>query len=134
MTKKRKQSKKAKSSKRTKGPAQPDEETDTATISTPAVGQQEVLTVETKETSRASVEVPGNTVVELPTAETKLVVTRSAEARAAIKAGIAANRAIGSPSRPQLEAVFGKAGYLLTWPKRTEKFGITPETFQAALL
>jgi hypothetical protein len=29
--------------------------------------------------------------------------------------------------------VFGQKGYLLTWPKRTEKFGITPETFQAAL-
>jgi hypothetical protein len=29
--------------------------------------------------------------------------------------------------------VFGEAGYLLMWPKRTEKFGITPETFQAAL-
>jgi hypothetical protein len=29
--------------------------------------------------------------------------------------------------------VVGEKGYLLTWPKRTEKFGITPETFQAAL-
>jgi hypothetical protein len=29
--------------------------------------------------------------------------------------------------------VFGKAGYLLTWPQRIAKFGITPETFQAAL-
>jgi hypothetical protein len=27
----------------------------------------------------------------------------------------------------------GKAGHLLTRPKRTEKFGITPETFQVAL-
>jgi hypothetical protein len=26
-----------------------------------------------------------------------------------------------------------RRGYLLTWPKRTERFGITPETFQAAL-
>jgi hypothetical protein len=39
----------------------------------------------------------------------------------------------GRPSKEQLILVFGKVGYLLTWPKRTEKFGITPETFQAAL-
>jgi hypothetical protein len=39
----------------------------------------------------------------------------------------------GRPSKENLTLVFGKAGYLLTWPKRTEKFGITPETFQAAL-
>ena len=39
----------------------------------------------------------------------------------------------GRPTRQQLTQVFGQKGYLLTWPKRTEKFGITPETFQAAL-
>ena len=39
----------------------------------------------------------------------------------------------GRPTKEQLILVFGKAGYLLSWPKRTERFGITPETFQAAL-
>jgi hypothetical protein len=39
----------------------------------------------------------------------------------------------GRPTKQQLNLVFGKAGYLLTWPKRTERFGITPETLQAAL-
>jgi hypothetical protein len=47
-------------------------------------------------------------------------------------AGRAAHRRAGFPTRQQLTMVFGERGYFLTWPKRTEKFGITPETFQAA--
>jgi hypothetical protein len=39
----------------------------------------------------------------------------------------------GRPTKAQLILVFGPKGYLMTWPKRTEKFGITPEAFQAAL-
>jgi hypothetical protein len=41
---------------------------------------------------------------------------------------------VGRPTQAQVVFVIGKVGYLLTWPKRTEKFGITPETFQAALV
>ena len=29
--------------------------------------------------------------------------------------------------------MFGTKGYTMTWAQRTERFGITPETFQAAL-
>jgi hypothetical protein len=138
MTKKSKQSKKStKNSKRTKGMAQPEDETDTATTSTTAVGQPEVVTIETQEAAGAPVEVPVKTVVETPaetpTAVTKPVVTRSAEARAAMAAGRTAHQRAGFPTRQQLTLVFGERGYFLTWPKRTEKFGITPETFQAAL-
>ena len=124
-------------SMRTKPPAPPQEEPDTASTSTLAVGQQEVATVETQQAADAAVEVPVKPVVETPaetpTAVTKPIVTRSPEARAAMAAGRAAHRASGSPSRQQLEAVFGKAGYFLTWPKRTERFGIRPGDFQAAL-
>ena len=51
----------------------------------------------------------------------------------AIKEGLRLHQIAGRPSKAQLILVFGEAGYLLTWPKRTEKFGITPETFQIAL-
>ena len=138
MSKKQKQSRKTtKSSKRTKGLAQPEDETDTASTSTPAVGQQEVATVETQHAVGATAEVPvknvAETPAETPTAVTKPVVTRSPEARAAMAAGRAAHQRAGFPTRQQLALVFGEKGYFLTWPKRTEKFGITPETFQAAL-
>jgi hypothetical protein len=138
MLKKQKQSKKAaKGSRRTKSPAPPQEEPDTAATSAPAVGQQEVSTVETQQAADAAAEVPVKTVVETPaetpTAVTKPVVTRSPEARAAMAAGRAAHQRAGFPTRQQLTQVFGQKGYLLTWPKRTERFGITPETFQAAL-
>src|SRR5580704_3921797 len=59
--------------------------------------------------------------------------TRSEAAKANIKEGLRLQQIAGRPTRQQLILVFGKAGYLLTWSKRTEKFGITPETFQAAL-
>ena len=50
-----------------------------------------------------------------------------------IKEGLRLHQIAGRPTKQQLILVFGKAGYLLTWPKRTERFGITPEAFQAAL-
>jgi hypothetical protein len=59
--------------------------------------------------------------------------TRSEAAKANIKEGLRLHQIAGRPTKQQLILVFGKAGYLLTWPKRTERFGITPETFQAAL-
>ena len=62
-----------------------------------------------------------------------LTVTRSETAKANIKEGLRLHQIAGRPTKQQLILVFGKSGYLLTWPKRTEKFGITPETFQAAL-
>jgi hypothetical protein len=57
----------------------------------------------------------------------------SETAKANIKEGFRLHQIAGKPTMQQLILVFGKGGYLLTWPKRTEKFGITPETFQAAL-
>ena len=59
--------------------------------------------------------------------------TRSKAAKANIKEGLRLHQIAGRPTKQQLILVFGKAGYQLTWPKRTEKFGITPETFQVAL-
>src|SRR5260370_4087095 len=59
--------------------------------------------------------------------------SRSDGAKANIKEGLRLHQIAGRPTKQQLILVFGNAGYLLTWPKRTEKFGITPETFQAAL-
>jgi hypothetical protein len=107
MTKKPKQLKKGtKNAKRTKGPAQPQEEPDTITTSTPTVGQPEVVTVETQQAAGAAVEVPTKTVAETP-ALTKSVGTPSPEPRAAIKDGIAAHKAIGSPSKFSLIAGFG---------------------------
>ena len=65
--------------------------------------------------------------------ETAPKTTRSDAAKANIKEGLRLHQIAGRPTRQQLTLVFGEKGYLLTWPKRTEKFGITPETFQAAL-
>jgi hypothetical protein len=66
-------------------------------------------------------------------APAKPAVTRSAEARSNISAGLAAHKLAGNPSKADLIYFFGKSGYLLTWPKRTEKFGVQPQDFQAAL-
>jgi len=60
-------------------------------------------------------------------------VTRSEAAKANIKEGLRLHQIAGRPTKAQLILVFGKAGYLLTWPKRTEKFGIRPEDFQTVL-
>jgi hypothetical protein len=60
-------------------------------------------------------------------------VVRWDAAKANIKEGLRLHQIAGRPTHQQLTLVFGQKGYLLTWPKRTKKFGITPETFQAAL-
>ena len=134
MPKKQKQSTKStKSSKRTKGSAQPDDETDTATQSAAAEAPQA-----TPPTPEAEVE-PQEAVAQTAPAAPATPVppsapnTRSEAAKANIKEGLRLHRIAGRPTKQQLILVFGKAGYLLTWPKRTERFGITPETFQAAL-
>jgi hypothetical protein len=136
MTKKRKQSSKAtKSSKRRKVAAQPEEEPDTATAFSPAdasqatqvVAEGEISTVELQEP--IATDTPFAPVTESGTAPK----TRSETAKANIKEGLKQHALAGRPTKAQLILVFGKAGYLLTWPKRTEKFGISPETFQAAL-
>ena len=59
--------------------------------------------------------------------------THSDAAKANIKEGLRLHQIAGRPTRQQLTLVFGVKGYLLIWPKRTENFDITPETFQAAL-
>jgi hypothetical protein len=133
MTKKQKQSKKStKSSKRTNRPAPPDDETDMATRSavteapqpTPAIPEAEVA-VESQQPVAASV--PATPATSANPA------TGSEAAKASIKEGLRLHQIAGRPTKQQLILVFGKAGYLLSWPKRTERFGITPETFQAAL-
>jgi hypothetical protein len=136
MTKKPKQSKKStKNSKQTKGPAQTEDETDTAIQSevaeapqaapaisqAEAVGESQQTVAPTAPAASATPATPANPG------------TRSEAAKANIKEGLRLHQIAGRPTKQQLILVFGKAGYLLTWPKRTERFGITPETFQAAL-
>jgi hypothetical protein len=133
MTKKPKQSKKStKSSKRTKGPARPEEESDAATISGQAEAPQAMpansladVAVEPQQALAA--------VAPVTPATPSTSGSRSDAAKANIKEGLRLHQVAGRPTKAQLILVFGKAGYLLTWPKRTERFGITPETFQAAL-
>jgi hypothetical protein len=133
MTKKAKQSKKAtKSSKRTKVVAQTDQEIDTATATTPADAPQPTPAtpeVEISVESQQSVTAAAPAIPTTPSTPN----TRSDAAKANIKEGLRLHQIAGRPTKQQLILVFGKAGYLLTWPKRTAKFGITPETFQAAL-
>jgi len=124
-----KQSKKAtKSSKRTKVAAKPEDEMDTAAISTPQA---------TPATPEAEIAVESQQSVAVAAPATPATLsksgTRSDAAKANIKEGLRLHQIAGRPTKAQLVLVFGKAGYLLTWLKRTEKFGITPETFQAAL-
>ena len=136
MTKKAKQSKKAtKRSKRTKVAAQSEGEAHTAATfspaetpqATPAIPEAEVAVESQQPVEQAAPAVPATPVI--PSAPN----TRSEAAKANIKEGLRLHQIVGRPTRQQLILVFGKAGYLLTWPKRTEQFGITPETFQAAL-
>jgi hypothetical protein len=136
MTKKQRQSKKAKkSSKRTEVEAKSEDEIDTDTMSastevsqaTPAIPEAEV-SVESQQADAVTTEATRAT----PTAPANPS-TRSEAARANIKEGLRLHQIAGRPTKQQLILVFGKAGYLLSWPKRTERFGITPETFQAAL-
>ena len=135
MTKKPQRAKKStKSSKRTKGPAHPDEETETITKSvladapqaTSAAGPQS----EVAELSQQPVAQAANPATPATPSNPG---TRSEAAKANIKEGLRLHQIAGRPTKQQLIPVFGKAGYLLSWPKRTERFGITPETFQAAL-
>jgi hypothetical protein len=136
MTKKQKQSKKGtKSSKRTKGPAQPEDETDTAIQSevaevpqaTPVTSEAEVALEFQQAVAESAPAAP------VTPATPSSPATRSDAAKTNIKEGLRLHQIAGRPTKEQLILVFGKAGYLLTWPKRTEKFGITPESFQAAL-
>jgi hypothetical protein len=135
MSKKQKQSRKAtKISKRARVLAQAEDETDTAINAgpaeapqaTPAIPEPEVVV----ESQQAAAAVAPATP---PTPATPSnPATRSEAAKANIKEGLRLHQIAGRPTKGQLILVFGKAGYLLTWPKRTEKFGITPETFQTA--
>jgi hypothetical protein len=131
--KKARQSKKAtKSSKRTKVSAQPEEETSTAVKSTLAKAPEATLTTQEAEVAVESQQ-PVAAAAPAAPATPSNPATRSDAAKANIKEGLRLHQIAGRPTKQQLILVFGKAGYLLTWPKRTEKFGITPETFQAAL-
>jgi hypothetical protein len=135
MSKKQKQSKKAtKNSKRTKVAAKAEDETDTAAISEVAAApeaptiQEAEVTVELQPAT--DVAGPATPVTESGTAPKA---TRSETAKANIKEGLKQHAIAGRPTKEQLILVFGQKGYVLTWAQRTEKFGITPETFQAAL-
>jgi hypothetical protein len=136
MTKKTKQSKEStENSKRTKVAAKPEDETNTTYISgvaetpqaTPATSQSEVAVESQQADAVAAPAVPATP--DPPSNRSP----RSEVARANIKEGLRLHQIAGRPTKAQLILVFDKAGYLLTWPKRTEKFGVTPETFQAAL-
>jgi hypothetical protein len=139
MTKKHRQSKKAKkSSKRTEVAAKPEDEIDTDNMSapteipqaTPATSDVEIA-VEPQQAE--AVAAPAAPAAPATPATPSNPATRSEAAKANIKEGLRLHQIAGRPTRQQLTQVFGQKGYLLTWPKRTEKFGITPETFQAAL-
>ena len=136
MSKKPKQSRKAtKNSKRTKVSTQPEDETDAVTTSalaeapapTPATSQPERAVEPHQAVTTAVSAAP------ITPATPSNPATRSEAAKANIKEGLRLHQIAGRPTRQQLTLVFGQKGYLLTWPKRIEKFGITPETFQAAL-
>jgi hypothetical protein len=136
MTRKQRQAKKAsKSSKRTKVAVQPEEDSDTATTSTttealqatPATSQPEGAVGPQQAVATAASAAPATP------ATTSNPATRSEAAKANIKEGLRLHQIAGRPTKQQLIFVFGKAGYLLTWPRRTERFGITSESFQAAL-
>jgi hypothetical protein len=136
MTKKLKQSKKAtKSSKRTEVAAKPEDEIDTDNMSAPTEAPQAIPAIPEAEVAAESQQAEAATSPASPaTPVTRSNPgTRSEAAKANIKEGLRLHQIAGRPTKQQLILVFGKSGYLLTWPKRTEKFGITPETFQAAL-
>jgi hypothetical protein len=134
MTRKARQSKRLakKISKRTELAAKPEDEIDSDSMSAstevpqviPATSQPEVAVESQQPVAAAAPAAPV-----IPSAPS----TRSEAAKANIKEGFRLHQIAGRPTKQQLVLVFGKAGYLLTWPKRTERFGITPETFQAAL-
>jgi hypothetical protein len=131
--KKPKQSKKTmKTSKRTRVEPQPEEKPETDATFSPAEAPQPTPAtpeVEIAVESQQSVAVAAPATPATPSNPA----TRSDAAKANIKEGLRLHQIAGRPTKQQLILVFGKTGYLLTWPKRTERFGITPETFQAAL-
>jgi hypothetical protein len=135
MTKKHRQSKKsAKRSNRTEVAAKPEDEIDTDSMpaptevpkATPSIPTAEVL-VESQQTAAAAPVTPATP------ATSSNPGTRSDAAKANIKEGLRLHQIAGRPTKAQLVLVFGQKGYAMTWAQRTEKFGITPETFQAAL-
>jgi hypothetical protein len=133
MTKKRKQSKKEpKSSKRTKVAPQPEDETDTATTFSPADAPQPTPAIPDAGIAVESQQSVVGAAPATPTTPSNPV-TRSEAAKANIKEGLRLHQIAGRPTKQQLILVFGQKGYLLTWPERIKKFGITPETFQEAL-
>jgi hypothetical protein len=136
MTKKQKRSRKAKrSSKGTELAANPEDEIDTENMSAPIEVPQATPSTsdaEVADESQPAAAVAAPAASATPTTQANPN-TRSESAKANIKEGLRLHQIAGRPTKAQLVLVFGKAGYLLTWPKRTEKFGITPETFQAAL-
>ena len=136
MSKRPKQSKKStKNSKRTKVAAKPEDETDTAAISEVAEAPQAIPAIPEAgvpvESQQATEAAPLATPV--TESETAPKATRSEAARANIKEGLKQHTPAGRPTKEQLTLVFGTKGYAMTWAQRTERFGITPETFQAAL-
>ena len=136
MTKKQRQSKMAKkSSKRTDVATKPEDEIDTDNMSAQTEVSQATPSTPEAEVAVESQQAVAATVPAAPAtpAITSHPGTRSEAAKANIKEGLRLHQIAGRPTRQQLTLVFGQKGYLLTWPKRTEKFGITPETFQAAL-
>jgi hypothetical protein len=158
MTKRPKQSKRGtKSSKRANTPAQSDEETDTANTISPAEATQAAPTIPEAEVAVESQQpvtsvpvtpaIPQANVPKVPVesqqsdavtteaAESGIAheATRSAAARANIKEGLKQHALAGRPTKAQLILVFGTKGYAMTWAQRTERYGIKPETFQAAL-
>jgi hypothetical protein len=135
MSKKQKQSKKAKKNSKRTEVARAEDEIDTDNMSTsteasqatPAIPVADVpeVSVESQQADSATTEAPGS--------ETASKSTRSESAKANIKEGLKQHALAGRPTKAQLILVFGTKGYALTWAQRTERFGITPETFQAAL-
>jgi hypothetical protein len=136
MTKRPKQSKRVtKRSKRANAPAQVEDEVETAANSAPAAAPQATpaisdVEVADKSQQAATAAAPANPATPATPSNPG---TRSDAAKANIKEGLRLHQIAGRPTRQQLTLVFGQKGYLLTWPKRAEKFGITPETFQAVL-
>jgi hypothetical protein len=119
MSKKQKQSRKVtKSSKRTEVAAKPEDEIDTDSMSastevpqaTPATQEVEVA-VEPQHT-----EAVASPTAQATPATRSNPATRSEAARANIKEGLRLHQIAGRPTKQQLILVFGKAGYLLTWP------------------
>jgi hypothetical protein len=136
MTKKPKQSKKStKNSKRTKVAAKPEDETDTAAISGVAEAPQATADIPEAEAPVESQQFTEVAPLATPVTESETApkATRSDAAKANIKQGLKQHALAGRPTKEQLILVFGTKGYAMTWVQRTARFGITPETFQAAL-